>query len=104
MMILIIMIIFLNLMMVMIMMMILMMMLATMMMIILIILMMMMSRFGIQGSGIKYEAHHYWANWSQPVTNWVCGYSPILNTVIYDCLPEVRITYSTISSTSRKLS
>ena len=44
-------------------------------------------RFGIQGSGIKYEAKHQWKNWTD-VTNWVCSYTPILNTVIFDCLPE----------------
>ena len=44
-------------------------------------------RFGIQGSGIKYEAKHQWKNWTD-VSNWVCSYHPILNTVIFDCLPE----------------
>ena len=44
-------------------------------------------RFGIQGSGIKFEAKHQWKSWG-PVDNWVCAYQPILNTVIYDCLPE----------------
>jgi len=48
-------------------------------------------RFGIQGSGIKFEAKHYWANWTRPVNNWVCGYYPILNTVIFDCLPENQV-------------
>merc|ERR1740124_1013887 len=45
-------------------------------------------RFGIQGSGLKFESKHYWANWTAPVTNWVCGYYPIINTVIFDCIPE----------------
>ena len=44
-------------------------------------------RFGIQGSGIKYEAKHQWKNWTD-VTNWVCSYQPILSTVIFDCIPE----------------
>ena len=44
-------------------------------------------RFGIQGSGIKFEAKHQWKRWGE-VNNWVCSYQPILNTVIYDCLPE----------------
>ena len=44
-------------------------------------------RFGIIGSGIKYEAKHQWKRWGE-VDNWVCAYQPILNTVIYDCLPE----------------
>lgn len=48
-------------------------------------------RFGIQGSGLKFEAKHYWANWTQPVTNWVCGYYPIINTVIFDCIPENQV-------------
>ena len=46
-------------------------------------------RFGIQGSGLRFEAAYYWKNWSSPVNNWVCSYYPILSTVIYDCLPEV---------------
>ena len=50
-------------------------------------------RFGIQGSGLKFEAVHYWANWTAPVTNWVCGYYPIINTVIFDCIPEVNILF-----------
>jgi len=45
-------------------------------------------RFGIQGSGVKYNAHAYWKNWTGPVDNWVCGYYPILATVIFDCIPE----------------
>ena len=44
-------------------------------------------RFGIQGSGIKFEAKHQWKRWGE-VGNWVCAYQPISNTVIYDCLPE----------------
>ena len=44
-------------------------------------------RFGIQGSGIKFEAKHQWKRWGD-VGNWVCAYQPISNTVIYDCLPE----------------
>ena len=44
-------------------------------------------RFGIQGSGIKFEAKHQWERWGE-VGNWVCAYQPISNTVIYDCLPE----------------
>ena len=44
-------------------------------------------RFGIQGSGIKFEAKHQWKRWGN-VDNWVCAYQPILNTVIYDCIPE----------------
>ena len=49
-------------------------------------------RFGIRGSGIKFEAKHYWANWTDPpseVENWVCAYQPIIHTVIFDCIPEV---------------
>ena len=46
-------------------------------------------RFGIQGSGLKFEAAFYWTNWTKPVNNWVCGYYPIRHLVIYDCLPEV---------------
>jgi len=45
-------------------------------------------RFGIQGSGIKYNAHAYWQNWTGPINNWVCGYYPMLATVIFDCIPE----------------
>jgi len=44
-------------------------------------------KFGIQGSGIKYNAHVYWKNWTA-VTNWVCSYFPISSNIIYDCLPE----------------
>ena len=29
-------------------------------------------RFGIKGSGIKYEAKHQWKNWTD-VSNWVCS-------------------------------
>ena len=47
-------------------------------------------RFGIQGSGLKFEAKHYWRNWTAPVNNWVCGYYPITSTVIFDCIPEVK--------------
>ena len=49
-----------------------------------------MVRFGIQGSGIKFEAKHQWKRWGE-VDNWVCAYQPILNTVIYDCLPENQV-------------
>ena len=45
-------------------------------------------RFGIQGSGIKYNAYALWANWTD-VTNWVCSYIPITSVLIYDCIPEV---------------
>ena len=46
-------------------------------------------RFGIQGSGVKYNAHALWRNWTD-VTNWVCSYYPINSALIYDCIPEVR--------------
>ena len=46
-------------------------------------------RFGIQGSGVKYNAHALWRNWTGDVTNWVCSYFPIKSVLIYDCLPEV---------------
>ena len=29
-------------------------------------------KFGIKGSGIKYEAKHQWKNWTD-VSNWVCS-------------------------------
>ena len=45
-------------------------------------------RFGIQGSGVKYNAHSLWKNWTD-VTNWVCSYIPITSVLIYDCIPEV---------------
>lgn len=45
-------------------------------------------KFGIQGSGIKYNAHSLWRNWTGEVTNWVCSYFPIKSALIYDCLPE----------------
>jgi len=44
-------------------------------------------KFGIQGSGIKYNAYALWANWTD-VTNWVCSYIPITSVLIYDCIPE----------------
>ena len=47
------------------------------------------ARFGIQGSGVKYNAHALWRNWTD-VTNWVCSYYPINSALIYDCIPEVR--------------
>ena len=47
------------------------------------------SRFGIQGSGIRYNAHAYWKNWTGPISNWVCGYSPMLGMIVLDCIPEV---------------
>ena len=31
--------------------------------------------------------HHFPLPPSRPVENWVCGYTPILGLVIYDCLP-----------------
>ena len=46
-------------------------------------------RFGIQGSGIKYNAHAYWKNWTGPISNWVCGYTPMLGMIVLDCIPEV---------------
>ena len=46
------------------------------------------SRFGIQGSGLKYNAYALWANWTD-VTNWVCSYIPVTSVLIYDCIPEV---------------
>ena len=48
-------------------------------------------RFGIKGSGLTYEAKFNWANWTQPVKNWVCGYEPYLGVVIYDCIPEDKV-------------
>ena len=45
-------------------------------------------RFGIQGSGLKYNAHALWKNWTN-VNNWVCSYTPINSVLIYDCIPEV---------------
>ena len=48
-----------------------------------------LARFGIQGSGVKYNAHALWRNWTD-VTNWVCSYYPINSALIYDCIPEVR--------------
>jgi len=48
-------------------------------------------RFGIVGSGIRYNAKQHWANWTRPVENWVCGYTPILGLVIYDCLPDYAV-------------
>lgn len=45
-------------------------------------------KFGIEGSGIKYNAHAYWKNWTRPIANWVCGYHPISATIIFDCIPE----------------
>ena len=50
-------------------------------------------RFGIQGSGVKYNAHSLWKNWTD-VTNWVCSYIPITSVLIYDCIPEVVIVMS----------
>merc|ERR1712215_387162 len=35
-------------------------------------------KFGIQGSGLKYNAWSYWSNWTHPVSTMV----------IYDCIPE----------------
>ena len=49
-------------------------------------------RFGIQGSGIKYNAHAYWKNWTGPISNWVCGYTPMLGMIVLDCIPEVSAT------------
>ena len=46
------------------------------------------ARFGIQGSGVKYNAHALWKNWTN-VNNWVCSYYPINSVLIYDCIPEV---------------
>ena len=45
-------------------------------------------RFGVEGSGIKYNAYALWGNWTG-VQNWVCGYQPLHSTVVYDCIPEV---------------
>jgi len=45
-------------------------------------------KFGIEGSGLKYNSHAYWKNWTAPIANWVCGYYPILGLVIFDCIPE----------------
>ena len=58
-------------------------------------------RFGVQGSGIKYNAHSYWKNWTAPVSNWVCGYYPILATVIFDCIPEVYVFNQTIKNNNQ---
>ena len=40
---------------------------------------------------MTYEAKFNWANWTQPVKNWVCGYEPYLGVVIYDCIPEDKV-------------
>jgi len=44
-------------------------------------------KFGIQGSGIKYNSYALWKNWTN-VDNWVCSYFPISSVLIYDCIPE----------------
>jgi len=44
-------------------------------------------KFGIQGSGLKYNAHALWKNWTN-VNNWVCSYTPVNSVLIYDCIPE----------------
>jgi len=44
-------------------------------------------KFGVEGSGIKYNAYALWGNWTG-VQNWVCGYQPLHSTVVYDCIPE----------------
>ena len=49
------------------------------------------TRFGVEGSGVKYNAHSLWKNWTG-VDNWVCSYVPIQSTLIYDCIPEVWTT------------
>lgn len=43
-------------------------------------------RFGIKGSGIKFESKPLWEKYEN-VDNWVCGYNPILGVVVYDCIP-----------------
>ena len=45
----------------------------------------------MEGSGVKYNAHSLWKNWTG-VDDWVCSYVPIQSTLIYDCIPEVRHT------------